>query len=149
MDCFCYSVAQLCPNLCNLMDCSTPGFQVLHHVLKLSQALVHRVSDAIQPPHPLSSPSPSSSIFPSIKVFSNELTLHIRWPKYWNFSFSRSPSSEISGLISFMIDCFNLLAVQATLKSFLNSIFQKHQFISIQPSLRFNSHIHTWLLEKP
>ena len=89
------------------------------------------------------------SIFPSIRVFSSELTLHIRGPKYWSFSIN--PSNEYSGLISFRIDCFDLLAVQGTLKSLLkhhNSI-QKHKFFGIQPSLWSTSHIRTWLLEKP
>ena len=89
------------------------------------------------------------SIFPSIRVFSNESALHIRWPKYWSFSFSISPSNEYSGLISFRIDRLNLFAVQGTLQSLLQHIVQKHQFFSAQPSLRSNSHIHTWLLEKP
>ena len=95
------------------------------------------------------------SIFPSIRVFSNESALHIRWPKYWSFSFSISPSHEYSGLTSFRIDWFHLLAVQGTLKSLLQHsllmllTFQKHQFFGIQPSLWSNSHIHTWLLEKP
>ena len=70
------------------------------------------------------------SIFPSIGVFSNESVLHIRWPKYWSFSFNISPSNEYSGLISFRIDWFNLFAVQGTLKSLLHTIVQKHQFFS-------------------
>ena len=77
----------------------------------------------------------SSSIFPSIRVFSNESVLHIRRPKYWNFSFSTSPSSDYSGLISFKMDWFDLLAVQGTLKSLLNTTVQKHQFFGAQLSL--------------
>ena len=111
------SVAQGYPTLCGLMDCSTPGFPVHHQLLELTQTHVHWVSDAIQPSHPLSSPSPPASIFPSIRDFSNELVLCIRWPKYWSFSFSISPSSEYSGLIFFRIDWFALLTVQGTLKS--------------------------------
>ena len=88
------------------------------------------------------------SIFPSIRVFSNELALCIRWPKYWSFSFSISPSNEYSGLIFFRIDQFDL-AVQGTLKSLLQHTVWKHQFFGTQPSLWSNSHIHTWLLEKP
>ena len=84
-----------------------------------TQTHVHWVSDAIQPSHPLSSPSPPASIFPSIRVFSSEPTLPIRWPKYWSFGFCISPSNEYSGLISFRIDWFDLLAVQGTLKSFI------------------------------
>ena len=88
------------------------------------------------------------SIFPSIRVSSNESALHIRWPKYWSFSFSISPSNEYSGLLSFRIDWFDLLAVQETLRSLLQH-HKKHQFFGAQPSLWSTSHIHTWLLEKP
>ena len=98
------------------MFSSTPGFPVHQQLLELAQTHVHWVSDAIQPSRLLSSPSPAS-IFLSIKVFSNESVLSIRWPKYWSFSFSISPSSEYSGLISFRIDWFVLLVVQGTLKS--------------------------------
>ena len=89
------------------------------------------------------------SIFPSIRVFSNELAHCIRWPKYWSFSFSISPSNEYSALTSFRIDWFDLLAVQGTLKSLLQHHNLKHQCFSAQPSLRSNSHICTRLLEKP
>ena len=102
---------------CDPMDCSTPDFPVHHQLPELAQTHVHRVSDAIQLSHPLSSPSPPSSIFPSIRVFSNESVPLIRWPKYWSSSFSISPSNEYSGLISFRIDWFDLLTVQETLKS--------------------------------
>ena len=118
----CSSITQLCPTLCDPMDCSTPGFPVHHHLPELAQTHVHRVSDAIQPSHPLSSPSPLlllPSIFPSIRVFSNESALCIRWPKYRSCSFSISPSNEYSGLISFRMDWLDLLAVQGTLKSLL------------------------------
>ena len=84
---------------------------------------------------------------PSIRVFSNESTLHMRWPKYWSFSFSISPSSEHPGLISFRMDWFDLLAVQGTLKSLLNTTVQKHQFFGAQLSSQSNSHIHMWPLE--
>ena len=83
------------------------------------------------------------SSFPSMRVFSNESILPIRWPKYWSFSFSISPSNEYSGLVSFRIDSFCLLAVQGTLKSLLHTIVQKHQFFVTQPFLQSNSHIHT------
>ena len=89
------------------------------------------------------------SIFLSIKVFSNESALHMRWPKYWSFSFNISPSSEHPGLISFRMDWLDLLAVQGFSKVFSNTTVQKHQFFSTQLSLWSNSHIHTWLLEKP
>ena len=111
------SVAQSCLTLCDPMDCSMPGFPVHQQLPELTQTHVHWVSDVIQPSHPLSSPSPPALIFPSIRVFSNESVLHIRWPKDWSFSFSISPSSEYSGLISFRIDWFVLLVVQGTLKS--------------------------------
>ena len=87
---------------------------------------------------------------PSIRVFSNESTLRMRWPKYWSFSLSISPSNEHPGLISFRKDWLDLLAVQGTLKSpFSNTTFQKHQFFGTQLSLQSNSHIHTWPREKP
>ena len=111
------SVTKSCPTLCNPMDCSAPGFPVHHQHPEVTQTHVHQVSDAIQPSHPLSSPSPPPSIFPSIRVFSNESALTIRWPKYWRFSFSISPSSEYSGLISFRIDWFDLRTVQGTQES--------------------------------
>ena len=113
------SVSQSCPTLCNPMDCSTPGLPVHLQLLELAQTHVHQAGDAIQPSHPLSSPSPPASIFPSIRVFSNESVLRIGWPKYWSFSFSMSPSNEYSGLISYRMDWFDLLAVQRTLKSVL------------------------------
>ena len=89
------------------------------------------------------------SIFLSIRVFSNESVLHIRWPKYWNFSFSISPSKEYSGLISFRIDWFDLLAVQGTLRSLLQHHNLKTSVFQHSTSLWSNSHICTWLLEKP
>ena len=85
---------------------------------------------------------------PSIRLFSNESTLHVRWPKYWSFSFSIIPSKEIPGLI-FRMDWLDLLAVQGTLKNLLQHHIQKHQFFGAQPSSQSNSHIHTWPLEKP
>ena len=113
------SAAQLCPTLCNPMNRSTPGLPVHHQLPEFIQIHIHRVSDAIQPSHPLSSPSPPAPNPPSIRVFSNESTLGMRWPKYWSFSFSIIPSKEIPGLISFRVDWLDLLAVQGTLKSLL------------------------------
>ena len=113
------SVTQSCPTLCDPMNRSTPGLPVHHQLPEFTQTHIHRVADAIQPSHPLLSPSPPAPIFPSIRVFSNESALHIRWPKYWSFSFNISPSDEYSGLISFRIDWFDLLAVQGTLKRVL------------------------------
>ena len=110
---------QSCPTLCDPMNRSTPGLPVHHQVPELTQSHVHRVSDAIQPSHPLSSPS-SPALNPSQhQSLSNESTLHMRWPKCWSFSFSISPSNEHPGLISFRMDWLDLLAVQGTLKSLL------------------------------
>ena len=89
------------------------------------------------------------SIFPSIRVFSNESALCIRWPKYWSFSFNISPSNECPGLVSFRMDCLDLLGVQGLSRVFSSTTVQKHQFFSFQPSLWSNSHICSWPLEKP
>ena len=96
------SVFKSCPTLCNPIDCSTPGFPVHHQCPELTQTHVRQVSDAIQLSHPLSAPSPLPSVFSSIGVFSSEPVLSIRWPKYWSFPFSISPSNGYSGLISFI-----------------------------------------------
>ena len=120
------------------MDCSTPSFPVLHYLPEFAQTHVHWVDDAIQPSHPLLSPSPPPSISPSIGVFSSELALHVRWPSNWSFSFSISPSNEYSGLISFRIDWLDLLTVQGTLKTLLQphsskaSILQRSAFFIVQ-----------------
>ena len=113
------SVAQSCPTLHDPMNRCMPGLPVHHQLLEFTQTHVHQVSDAIQPSHPLSSPSPPAPNPPSIRVFSNESTLHMRWPKYWSFSFSISLSNEHPGLISFRMDWLDLLAGQGTLKSLL------------------------------
>ena len=143
------SVAKLCLTLCDPINCSMPVFPVHHKLLDLAQIHVHWVGDAIQPSHPLLSPFLLPSIFQSVTVFSNESVPHIRWPKYWSFSFSISSSNEYSGLISFRMDWFYLLVVQGTLRAFSNTTVQKHQFFGAQLYLWFNSHIHAWLLEKP
>ena len=101
------------------MDCSTPGFPVLNQLLELAQTHVHRTGEANQPSHPNASLLLLPLVFPSIRVFSSESALHIRWPNYWSFSFSISPSNEYSGLISFRMDWLDLLAVQWILKSLL------------------------------
>ena len=116
----CCSVTKLCRTLWDPMDCSTPGFPVLHYLPDFAQAHVHWVSNAIQSSHPLSLLLLLPSIFPSLRVFSNELALHIRWPKYWSLNIS--PSNEYSGLNSFKIDWFDLLAVQGTLKDLLQHL---------------------------
>ena len=127
-------------NSLRLPGLGTPGFPVLHHLPELAQTYVHWVSDAIQPSLPMLSPSLLPSVIPSIKVFSNKLSLRIRWPKYWSFSFSISPSNEYSGLIFFRIDWFDLLAVLGTLKSLLQhhsskaSILWHSAFFMIQLS---------------
>ena len=109
-----------------------PGFPVHHQLLELAQTHVHRVSDAIQHlilcrPFLL-----LPSIFPSIRIFSNEAVLHIRWSKYWSFSFSISPSNEYSALISFIMDWFDLLEIQGTLNNLLQHHSSKHQFFGTQ-----------------
>ena len=122
------------------MNCSMPGLPVHHQLPEFTQTHVHRVRDAIQPSHPLSSPSPPAPNLPSIRVFSNESTLRMRWPKYWSFSFSISHSNEHPGLITFRIDWLDLLAVQGTLKSLLQhhtskaSILWCSAFFIVQPS---------------
>ena len=113
------SVTQSCPTLCDPMNCSTPGLPVHHQLPEFTETHVHRVGDAIQPSHPLSSPSPPAPNPSQHQSFSNESTLRMRWPKYWSFSFSIIPSKEIPGLISFRMDWLDLLAVQGTLKSLL------------------------------
>ena len=136
------SVTQLSPTLCDPMNCSTPGLPVHHQLPEFTQTQVHRVSDAIQPSHPPSSPSPPApnpsqhQFFPMSQLFS------------WGGQ-SIIPSKEHPGLISFRMDWLDLLAVQGTLKSLLHTTVQKHQFFGAQLSSQSNSHIHTWLLEKP
>ena len=115
-------VAQLCLTLCDPMDCSTSDLSVYHWLPEFTQTHVHWVGDVIQPSHPLSSPSLPTFNLSSIRVFSNESVLPIRWPEYWSFSFSISPSNEYSGMISFRMDWLDLLTVQGTLKS----LFQHH-----------------------
>ena len=132
------SAAQSCPTLCNPMDCSTLGLPVHHQLLESTQIHVRWVGDAIHHLilyHLLLFPP---SIFPSIRVFSSESALCIRWPKYWSFSFSISPSNDYSGLISFRMDWLHLFAVQGTLKSLLHhhsskaSILQCSAFFMVQ-----------------
>ena len=134
------SVAQSCLTLCNPMDYSMAGFPVHHQILEFTQTHVHWVSDAIQPSHLCHPLLLLLSNFPCIRVFSNESVLHIRWPKYWRFSFSISPSNEYLGLFSSRVDWFDLFAVQGTLKSLLQhhsskaSILQCSAFIIVQLS---------------
>ena len=122
------------------MNCSMPGLSVHYQLLEFTQTHVYWVGDAIQPSHPLLSPSPPAPVPPSIMVFPNESTLLMRWPKYWSFSFSISPSNEHPGWISFRMDWLDLLAVQGTLKSLLQhhslktSILWRSAFFTVQLS---------------
>ena len=134
------SAAQSCVTLCHPMNCSTPGLPAHYQLPEFTQTHAHWVSDAIQPSHPLLSPSPLPSIFSSIRVFSNESALRIRWPKYWSFSFSINPSNEYSGLISFRMDWLDLCEIQGSLKTLLQyhspkaSILQCSAFFIVQLS---------------
>ena len=125
------------------------GLPVHHQLPEFTQTHVHWVGDSIQPSHLLSSLSPPVFNFPSIRVFFSESALGIKWPKYWSFSFSTSPSNEYSGLISFKIDWFDLLLSKGLSRVFSSMTTQKHQFFGSQPSLWSNSHIRMWLPEKP
>ena len=122
------------------MNCSTSGLLVHHQLPEFTQTHVHRVSDAIQPSHPLSCPSPPAPNPSQHQVFSNESTLHMRWPKYWSFSFSIIPSKEHPELISFRMDWLDLLAVQGTLRSLLQdhsskaSFLRRSAFVTVQLS---------------
>ena len=127
-------------SVCDPMDCNTSGFPVHHPLLELTQTHVHQ---AVMPSNHLILCCPLlflPSILPSIRVFSNESVLRIRWPKYWSFTFSISPSNEYLGLIPFSIDCFDLLAVQGMLKSLLQhhslkaSVLQCSAFFIVQLS---------------
>ena len=124
---------QSCLTLSNSMDCSTPGLPVHHHFPELAQTCVHRVGDASNHLVLCCPLLFLPSIFPSIRVFSNESILHIRWPKYWSFSIS--PANQYSGLISFRIDWFDLLAVQGTLKSLLQHHSSKASILPIHQSI--------------
>ena len=122
------------------MNHSMPGLPVHHQLPEFTQTQIHRVSDVIQPSHPLWSPSPPAPNPSQHQRFSNESTLHMRWPKYWRFSFSIIPSKEIPGLISFRMDRLDLLAVQGTRKSLLQhhsskaSILRCSAFFTVQLS---------------
>ena len=135
----CCLLAKSCSTLCDPMDCSVAGFSVFHYLLEFVQTHVHLVmlSNHLILCRPLLLP-PSN--FSSIRVFSNESALHMRWPKYWSFSFNISPSNEHLGLISFRMDWLDLLAVHGTLKSLLQnhtskaSIFWHSAFFLVQLS---------------
>ena len=137
------SVTQSCPTLCDPVNHSTPGLPVHHQLPEFTQTPIHRVRDAIQPSHHLSSPSPPAPNPPNIRVFSNESTLCMRWPKYWSCSFSISPSKKHPGLISFRMDWLDLYAVQGMLKSLLQHHSSHSAFFTVQLSHPFIT------LEKP
>ena len=128
------------------MDHSTPG-PVHHQFLEFTQTYVHWVGDAIQPPHPLLSPSPPSLNISQHQVFSYESVLHIMWAKYWGFSFNISPSNEHPGLISFRMDWLISLQSKGISRVSSNTTVQNHQFFGAQLSLYSNSCMHTWLLD--
>ena len=122
------------PTLCNPMYCSTPGFPVLHYLLEFPQTRVHQVSDAIQPSHPLLSPSPLAF---------KESVLHIRWPKYWSFSFISALPMNIQDWFPLGWTGWNSLQSKGPSRVFSNTTVQKHQFFGTQLSSQSNSHIHT------
>ena len=124
------------------MDCNTPGFPVHHQLPELAFENVHQVGDAIKASHPLSSIL-LPSIFTSIRVFSSESVLHIRWPTYWSFSFSISPYNECSRLISFRIDGLDLLLSKGLSRVSSKTTVRNHHFFSTQSSLWSNSDTHT------
>ena len=132
------SVAQSCQTLCDPMNRSTPGLSVHHQLLEFTQTYVHRVSDAIQPSHPLLSPFPPAFSLPQHQGLFQGVSCSHKWPKYWSFSFSISPSNEHPGLTSFRMDWLDLLEVQGTLKSLLQchsskaSILQSSAFFTVQ-----------------
>ena len=137
------SVAQSCPTLCNPTNCSTPGLPV-HHQLRSSLRLTS--IESVMPSSHLILCRPLlllPPVPPSIRVFSNESTLRMRWPKCWSLSFSISPSKEHPGLISFRMDRLDLLAVQGLSRVFSNTTVQKHQFFGTQLSSQSSSYIHT------
>ena len=142
------SVAQLFPNLCHPMDCSTPGFPVHHQCPELAQTHVHWIGDAFHHPILCCPLLLLPSVFPSIRVlFQQVISLHV-FPKYWSFSFSISTSNEFQnwfplGLTGLILESKGLSRV------FSNTTLQKHQFFGSQLALWSNSHIHTWLLGKP
>ena len=144
----CCSESQLCLTL-RPMDCSTPGspsFTISWSLLKLMSIESVMPSNHLILCHPLLL---LPSVFPSIRVFSSESALCISWPKHWNFSFSISPSSEYSGLISLGLTVLISSLFKGPSRVFSSTTVRKHQFFGAQPSLWSNSHIHTWLLEKP
>ena len=137
------SVAQSCPTLCDLVDYNMPGFPIHHQLPELAQTHVHRVSDAIQPSHPLSSPLHLPPVFPSIKVFSSESVRLIRWTKYWSFTFSISLPVNIQDSFPFQLTGLISLQFKGLSRVFSSTTVQKHQFFGAYPALWSNSHTRT------
>ena len=128
------SVVQSCLTLCNPMDCSMPGIPVHHQLPEFTQTHLHQVGDAVQPYHPLSSPSPAFDL-PQHQVFSNESILHIRWSKYWSFNFSISHSNEYQDWFPLGWTGGISLQSKGLSRVFCNTTVQKHQFFGAQLSL--------------
>ena len=126
-----YLSVQSFPTLCDSMDCHTPGFPVLHYLPDFAETHVLWVDCVIQPSHPLSPPSPALDLSQH-QGLSSESALRIRWPEYWSFNLSISPSNEYSGLISLRVDWFDLFAVWGLSRDFSITTVQKHQFFGIQ-----------------
>ena len=144
MACCCCSVTKSCPTLCDTINSSMPIFPVLHYLQELAQTYVYWVGDVNPASHshcPLLLLLLLLSVFPNIRVFSNELAVRIRWPKFWSFTFSISPSNGYSGLISCRIDWFDLLAFQGILNSLIQHHHLRASVLSIQPPLWSKSHI--------
>ena len=146
--CCCCSIAQWCPTLqsCGLQHARLPCPSLSPRVCSNSY---HWVGDVIQSSHPLSPPSPPALSLSQHQGFSNELALRIKWAKCWSLKLNISPSNEYSGLISFRVGWLDLLALQGLWRVLFSTRIQKHQFFGAQLSLWSNSHICTWLLEKP
>ena len=138
------SVTQSCLTLCDPMNCSTPGLPIRHQLQEFTQTQIHWISDAIQHLILCCPLLLLPSIFPSIRVFSNESALCIRWLKYWSFSLNISPSGEHPELISFRMDWLISLQSKGLSRVFSNTTVQKHQFFSTQLSSQSNFHILTW-----
>ena len=145
----CCSLAKLYPTPWDHMDCNTPGFPVLHYFPEFAQTHVRWVNGSIQSSHPLLSSSPPALNLSQHQGLFKWVTLHIRWPKYWNVSFNISPSNEHSGVISLGWTGWLSLQSKGLSRVFSNTTVQKHQFFGPQPSSPSNSHIHTWPQEKP
>ena len=143
------SVVQSCPTLCDPMNRSMPGLPVHHQLLEFTQTQVHTVGDAIQPFHPLLSPSPPAPNLSQDQVFSNGSILRMSWPKYWSFSFSISLPMNTQDWSPLAWTGWISLQSKGLSRVFSNTTVQKHQFFGAQLSSLSNSHIHTWPLEKP